>query len=77
VRLIFDLCVTGFSVLQIANRLNRDKTPTFPRGKSTAKEWSASGVALVLRNEAVLGYYQPRRREGAGRVSVGLARASG
>jgi Recombinase/Resolvase, N terminal domain len=71
VRLIFGWCIAGHSVTKIAERLNREKIGLFPQGRRTPDEWCGSAVGMLLRNEAVLGFYQPHRREGTGRIAVG------
>nr|WP_272953669.1 recombinase family protein [Rhizobium skierniewicense] len=55
VRRIFALADSGVGQVTIARRLNEEKVPTF-RGKGG---WFATNVGRILRDECVVGTYQP------------------
>lgn len=64
---IFAEAINGLGKRAIAKRLNDDQIEAF-RGKNG---WHHSAVRKVLASEAVLGTYQPHRKESAKRVPVG------
>jgi DNA invertase Pin-like site-specific DNA recombinase len=71
---IFDLCIQGNSVRQIAALFNREKVPPFRHGKNgtrTRAEWAAPRIGLLLRNRLVLGLMTPKSRVGKGREDAG------
>ncbi|WP_421423408.1 recombinase family protein [Agrobacterium rosae] len=55
VRRIFTLADSGVGQVTITKRLNEEKIPTF-RGKG---HWFAANVGRILRDESVVGTYQP------------------
>ncbi|MCH9000226.1 MAG: recombinase family protein, partial [Proteobacteria bacterium] len=57
VRRIFDLSAAGHGKAAIARQFNEGKVATF----GTADGWHASYIQKILRNEAVIGTYQPHR----------------
>lgn len=67
VRGIFEDAASGMGVYSIAVSLNQRAVPTFdsPNG------WHTSYVAKILANRAVLGEFQPHRRENGKRVPEG------
>ncbi|MCW2205606.1 DNA invertase Pin-like site-specific DNA recombinase [Bradyrhizobium elkanii] len=67
VRGIFEDAASGMGVYSIATGLNQRGVPTFdsPNG------WHTSYVAKILCNRAVLGEFQPHRREAGKRVPDG------
>jgi DNA invertase Pin-like site-specific DNA recombinase len=72
VREIFDMCINGYSAFQIANVLNKRKLKTFAYGGARGgAEWRASKISLLLRSEAVIGYYQPHIKVEGKRKPVG------
>ncbi len=66
-QLIFEMCLEGHSVVQIASYLNERKIPSFD-GKTI---WRGARIGTLLNDEKVLGYYQPRKRDGDKRLPVG------
>lgn len=62
VRRIFEETIAGYGKASIAKRLNLDGVPTFGR----AKAWHASYVQKILRNNAVVGEFQPSRKPRGG-----------
>lgn len=68
VRRLFSLAEAGYGVKRIARVLRDENVP--PIGKQTAY-WRTGYIGLTLRNRAVLGEYQPHRREGKRRVPAG------
>jgi DNA invertase Pin-like site-specific DNA recombinase len=65
---IFEMTASGVGRRLIAKRLNEDKVPTFsgaggPKLKGEPR-WIDSYIDKILRNRAVLGEYQPRKRSG-------------
>src|SRR5262249_37152362 len=59
VRLIFRMAADGYGISAIAKRLNRDEVPTI----SKAAHWLDSYIHKVLTNRAVVGEYQPNKRD--------------
>lgn len=59
VQRIFELADTGIGQLIITRRLNAEKIPTFLKAENG---WQQSTVSGILRNEAVIGTYQPTHR---------------
>jgi DNA invertase Pin-like site-specific DNA recombinase len=84
VRRIFTETANGIGREAIARRLNLEKVPTFDRAgqgvannKPPTATWHASYIQKILRNRAVLGFYQPhekRTANGKKRVPVGEER---
>ena len=64
VRRVFKMYEEGLKAPTIAATLNREKVPVVgrPRGKWDT-EWRGEKVALLLRNDAVLGFFQPGFRD--------------
>ena len=70
VRRIFQMSIDGTGQASIAKILNREKAPTWGRNKG----WHMAYIHALLRNRAVLGEFQSRRRETRGkRVYVSVA----
>lgn len=67
VRRIFQLADSGIGQVTIARRLNEEKIPTF-RGKGF---WFAPNVGRILRDESVVGTYQPTHVVEGVRQSLG------
>lgn len=59
VQRIFDLADSGIGQLLITRRLNEEKIPTF---RNAENGWQQAAVSTILRNEAVIGTYQPTHR---------------
>jgi DNA invertase Pin-like site-specific DNA recombinase len=59
VRKIYKLAADGYGISAIAKKLNREGVPTI----SKAPHWHDSYVYKVLINRAVVGEYQPRKRD--------------
>jgi DNA invertase Pin-like site-specific DNA recombinase len=69
VRRIFNESVAGIGNYSITIRLNEDKVPTF----SKSQGWYESYVAKILSNRAVIGEFQPHKREDGRSVPTGEA----
>jgi DNA invertase Pin-like site-specific DNA recombinase len=70
VRRIFQMSIDGTGQASIAKILNREKAPTWGRNKG----WHMAYIHTLLRNRAVLGEFQSRRREIRGkRVYIAAA----
>jgi DNA invertase Pin-like site-specific DNA recombinase len=67
VRRIFDAAMNGEGDRAIAIRLNKDGIPSF-RG---CNGWYPSSVHSIVKNEAVIGVYQPHQRKKNKRYTVG------
>lgn len=63
VRRIFQMSIDGIGQASIAKILNREKVPTWGRNKG----WHLAYIHALLRNRAVLGEFQSRRRETRGK----------
>ena len=61
IRSIFEDAASGIGMYRIALRLNVSKTPTF----NPSNGWHQSYVAKILANRAVLGEFQPHKRDDA------------
>ncbi len=59
IRKIFELSLT-VGTFEITRRFNREQVPTFGKGK----HWARSYIHKILRDRAVLGWWQPRRKAG-------------
>ena len=67
---IFQMSIDGTGQASIAKILNREKAPTWGRNKG----WHMAYIHALLRNRAVLGEFQSRRRETRGkRVYVSVS----
>lgn len=64
---IFEESVSGIGNYSITTRLNEDKVPTF----SKSQGWYESYVAKILSNRAVIGEFQPHKRQDGRSVPVG------
>jgi DNA invertase Pin-like site-specific DNA recombinase len=71
VRLIYDMCLEGHSVRQIAYVLNQRKIPLMGEIRGDGLEWRSPRVGAILRDEHVLGFVQPCIRDGAKRIPRG------
>ena len=67
VRRIFGMSLNGHGIARIARNLNSEGISNWSRGRG----WHASFVHRLLRSRAVLGEYQPMRRNGAQAVLAG------
>jgi DNA invertase Pin-like site-specific DNA recombinase len=68
VRLVFWLTSRGWSAMRICQLFNRCSLPCWSNGKT----WNSTYIRNLLRNRAVLGEFQPKRRkEGDRREPVG------
>lgn len=67
VRRVFDLADSGLGQVAIAAQLNSSHTPTF-RGSGL---WQQGYVSALIRNEAVIGTYQPTEMIDGKRVPAG------
>ena len=67
VKRIFELAEAGCGANFITKALNSDSIPTFGRSSG----WIESYIEKILKNRAVFGEFQPRRRRGAVRVPDG------
>lgn len=68
IKLIFHMCVEGYTIRQISAHLNKAEVPTHVR----AVGWSGARVGSILRDEHVLGYAQSHfRQPDAGKVVDG------
>jgi DNA invertase Pin-like site-specific DNA recombinase len=56
---IYEDAARGYGAMKIAARLSEEGYPTFKGGK----HWSPASVVNILRDDAVLGYFQPHRYE--------------
>lgn len=56
---IYDDAARGYGAMKVAARLTHEGFPTFNGGK----HWSPASVLNILRDDAVLGYFQPHRYE--------------
>lgn len=74
VKRIFTLSSKGFGAHTIAKKLNADKVPVMGTGKKAGVAWHESTIGKLLNNRAVLGEYQPRKRDGETFVAVGEVR---
>lgn len=63
VRSIFEEAAAGIGMYRIAVRLNDSQTPTF----NPSNGWHQSYVAKILSNRAVLGEFQPHKRDNDGK----------
>ncbi len=63
---IFDFASDGHGKDWISRELNKRKIPAF-----CGRTWSQMSVAIILHNRALIGEFQPRRRENDKRVPVG------
>lgn len=69
VKLIFNLAYdSGMGSYSIARELNRRQLRTFGRA---VRGWQKSSVQKILNSKAVIGEYEPQRKEGARRISTG------
>ncbi len=71
---IFDLKLKGLGKWQIAKKLNAEASwmpPKSKNGKTGGNGWRDSYVSKILRNRAVIGEYQPHKRNGEKREPVG------
>jgi DNA invertase Pin-like site-specific DNA recombinase len=66
IKRIFELAASGMGMYAITKRLNEKKVPHF--GKSSG--WRLPYVAIILRNRAVLGEFQPHKYVDGKRVPV-------
>ncbi|WP_162559699.1 recombinase family protein [Methylobacterium radiodurans] len=64
IREMFELAASGVGSYRIAIEFTRKGYPTF----GGAKHWGSSYVSKTLRNEAVVGTWQPHREDENGRV---------
>ena len=58
IKLIFDLCIQGFSVSQISTKFNNEKQTLLPGMRA----WTVGRIGQILRDRHVLGKYTPIRR---------------
>ena len=63
VRRIYQMSIDGIGQASIAKMLNREKVPTWGKNKG----WHLAYIHSLLRNRAVLGEFQTRRREVRGK----------
>ncbi|MHC1769010.1 MAG: recombinase family protein [Verrucomicrobiia bacterium] len=63
IRLIYKLKLEGFGKGVIEKKLNQQATWTPPGRNGKASGWRASYIEKILRNRAVMGEFQPHRRE--------------
>jgi len=74
VRSIFTDAANGLGCYTIVRRLNEQRIPPFGRGrknKQGVQGWHSSSVLKILTNRAVLGEFQPHRRNNGKREKVG------
>jgi DNA invertase Pin-like site-specific DNA recombinase len=68
IKLIFRLAASGYGQKLIVQILERDRVPTFFKGKRKGKpigdHWSPSYIAWILNDRRTLGEFQPRTRDG-------------
>lgn len=61
VRRIFELCTTGYGMVQIAKRLEEEGFEPFRASKSKGKKWITATITGIIKNTAVIGTYTPDR----------------
>lgn len=68
VRRVYELSLSGLGRTSIAAKLNRERVSSFAPKRPL---WSDKSIDVLLSSRAVLGEFQPCRREGRERVPVG------
>lgn len=61
IKRIFAEYVAGEGIRTIMRRLNREKVPTFGKGKQNKGKWSNTHLRRLLESRNVLGEYQPHK----------------
>ena len=64
---VYQMSLDGYGVALIAETLNTEGISSWSKGQG----WHVSFVHRLLRNRAVLGEFQPLRREGSRSISIG------